>query len=41
MTLREKKNLGTLMGEPRKALIKLSIPMVISNFVFTLYILAD
>jgi len=35
------KNLETLMGEPRKALTKLSIPMIISNFVFTLYILAD
>ncbi len=40
MTFREK-NLETLMGEPRKALTKLSIPMIISNFVFTLYILAD
>jgi len=30
-----------LTGDPKKALIKLSVPIMISNLVFTLYNLAD
>ncbi|ADC66036.1 MATE efflux family protein [Ferroglobus placidus DSM 10642] len=35
------KGVKILLGDPKKALIKLSIPAMISNLVFTLYNLAD
>ncbi|MCD6512093.1 MAG: MATE family efflux transporter [Thermoplasmata archaeon] len=35
------KNLNTLLGDPRKAIIKLSIPMMIGNLVQTLYNVVD
>ncbi|KUK14242.1 MAG: MATE family efflux transporter [Synergistetes bacterium] len=31
----------TLLGDPKRAVLKLSIPMIVSNLVFTLYNLAD
>lgn len=37
----ESKEIKTLTGNPRNALIKLSIPMIIQNTVFTLYNIAD
>ncbi|MCS7144908.1 MAG: MATE family efflux transporter [Archaeoglobaceae archaeon] len=37
----ESKEIRTLTGDPRTALIKLSIPMIIQNTVFTLYNIAD
>lgn len=37
----ESKEIQTLTGEPRKALVKLSIPMIIQNAIFTLYSIAN
>ncbi len=35
------KSVEVLTGEPRKAILKLSVPMIISNLIFTLYNLVD
>jgi|Deesub1362A_J573_1020465.scaffolds.fasta_scaffold00534_3 putative MATE family efflux protein len=39
--MKELREVRVLTGDPKKALIKLSIPMMVSNLVFTLYNLAD
>ncbi|MDN5294629.1 MAG: hypothetical protein PWP01_139 [Methanosarcinales archaeon] len=39
--MKELRGVEVLTGDPKKALVKLSIPMMISNLVFTLYNLAD
>ncbi len=35
------KSVEVLTREPRKAILKLSVPMIISNLIFTLYNLVD
>ncbi len=37
----ETKGIKTLLGDPKKAIIKLSIPMIIAMSVHTIYNLAD